>query len=311
MIRRGMPIDIVLNVDTGMEFPAMYEHIDKLERFLLAERGIPITRLRAQRTFEELMLDAVRAESATGETGYGWPNALVRWCTGQLKTHLIQTYTSQLTSLPYQYIGIATDEQYRLDRKNNQNPLHRHPLVDWNVTEAQALAGCYKAGYTWGGLYEHFSRVSCWCCPLQSLEELRALHDFYPEIWARLRDLDDRAIAQFGKWNPYGQFRKNESVRMLEFRFSFEKVWLKSHDSMRSRAFYQELNRLYQDNFYVDGHYFTGPAAPESPRLTRRQRVAALLPYVDMSDLGLLADCDRETAPPLQTQRRKPKTHTR
>lgn len=31
MIERGMPIDMVLYADTGMEFPEMYNHIAKLD----------------------------------------------------------------------------------------------------------------------------------------------------------------------------------------------------------------------------------------------------------------------------------------
>ena len=53
----------------------------------------------------------------------------------------------------------------------------------------------------------------------------RVLRAHYPELWTELRRLDDRAIAQFGRDNPYGQFRKKESVRMLELRFDFEKEW--------------------------------------------------------------------------------------
>lgn len=288
MIRRDMPIDLVLNADTGMEFPAMYEHIDKVDDFLMAERGIRITRLKSQRTFEELMFDAVKADTTFGETGYGWPNAVVRWCTGQLKTHLIHRYTGTLPVQPYEYVAIAADEQYRLARKTNQGALRRHPLVDWNVTEAQALAGCYAAGYTWDGLYKHFSRVSCWCCPLQSLNELRVLHQCYPQVWQMLRALDDRAIAQFGRDNPYGQFRKRESVRMLEARFAFETEWGKAHGETRSRAFFQELDRLYTEQFYVDGHYFAGPSQPEGTVWTQAQRTAALLPYVTDADLNRL-----------------------
>lgn len=38
-----------------------------------------------------------------------------------------------------EYVGIAADEQYRLERANNQNPNHRHPLVDWGWTERDCL----------------------------------------------------------------------------------------------------------------------------------------------------------------------------
>ena len=32
MIERDMPIDYILFCDTGIEFPAMYEHIDRVEK---------------------------------------------------------------------------------------------------------------------------------------------------------------------------------------------------------------------------------------------------------------------------------------
>lgn len=41
MIERGMQIDCILFCDTGLEFPAMYDHLDKLERDI----GRPITRI--------------------------------------------------------------------------------------------------------------------------------------------------------------------------------------------------------------------------------------------------------------------------
>lgn len=44
---RGMKIDLILYCDTGLEFPAMYEHIKQVERYV----GIPITRLKAEKTF--------------------------------------------------------------------------------------------------------------------------------------------------------------------------------------------------------------------------------------------------------------------
>lgn len=67
MIRRGIPFDMVVNVDTGMEFPAMYDHIAQVERFLQAERGMSITRLYPPRSFEELMFQAVKETAEPGD----------------------------------------------------------------------------------------------------------------------------------------------------------------------------------------------------------------------------------------------------
>ena len=57
MVERGMPLDMVLVADTGMEFPEMYRHWDKLEQYLLRERGLKLTILRNPHSFEWLMFD--------------------------------------------------------------------------------------------------------------------------------------------------------------------------------------------------------------------------------------------------------------
>ena len=48
MIELGMPIDAVLYADTGMEFPEMYDHLQKVDDLLFRERGIHMTTLRHQ-----------------------------------------------------------------------------------------------------------------------------------------------------------------------------------------------------------------------------------------------------------------------
>lgn len=136
--------------------------------------------------------------------------------TGQLKTHLISKEVNRLKKEKnaVHYVGIAADEPKRI--KNDQ-----YPLVEWGITEAQALRICYDRGFDWSGLYEIYHRCSCWCCPLQRIDELRKLRKHHPELWARLLELDRRAIAQFGH-TPLGQFRQNWTVGQLEQRFASE-----------------------------------------------------------------------------------------
>ena len=68
MIERGMPIDMVLSADTGMEFPEMYEHLSKLDKHLFRERGIHITTLRHPKGFEYLMFDEPKQKPRSLET---------------------------------------------------------------------------------------------------------------------------------------------------------------------------------------------------------------------------------------------------
>ncbi len=225
MIEKNMPIDAVITADTGMEFPEMYEHLAKMDEYLHRKRGIHITTLWHPRGFEWMMFNEPkrkprclenRARLGIPPYGNGWPGMKVRWCTGQLKTHLIRKEVNRLKKEKnaLHYVGIAADEAWRC--KGEQ-----YPLVEWGITEAQALQICYDRGFDFGGLYEIYHRASCWCCPFQRIDELRKLRVHHPELWARLREMDQRAREQFGP-GPLGQFKKNWSVERLEQRFAQE-----------------------------------------------------------------------------------------
>ena len=123
MLERDMPIDLVLNADTGMEFPEMYEHLKQVDEPLYRERGIHITRLKSPKSFEYMMFDEPKQKASCIANrqllgvpckGNGWPGIRVRWCTGQLKTHLISREVNRLRrDRPcVQYIGIAADSIY-------------------------------------------------------------------------------------------------------------------------------------------------------------------------------------------------------
>ena len=102
----------------------------------------------------------------------------MRWCTNLLKTVPREKFLSELRKNydVIEYIGIAADETERITHKCNSRPNVWLPLVEWGMTEADCLKYCKERGYDWGGLYEKFGRVSCWCCPLQPLNELRVLY---------------------------------------------------------------------------------------------------------------------------------------
>jgi len=228
MLERDMPIDCVLYADTAMDFPEMQAHIAKLDDLLFHERGIHITTLRHPRGFEWLMFNEPkskpsclerRAKMGVPPYGNGWPGIKVRWCTGQLKTHLMDKEVNRLKKEKRAEvcIGIAADEAHRC----KDDPHKCYPLVEWGITEAQALQICYDRGFDFGGLYEIYHRASCWCCPFQGTQELRNLRRHHPELWARLLDMDRRARAQFGN-TPLGVFKKNWTVERLDERFAKE-----------------------------------------------------------------------------------------
>ena len=109
------------------------------------------------------------------------------------------------------------------------------------MTEVDCLQYCYDHGFDWGGLYEYFNRVSCWCCPLKSLAELRQLYHHFPDLWEQLREWDDKC------WNT---FRFDSSIEQLGIRFDLEDEFaIKGlNNSMRNKDFKAEYLRRIKEN---------------------------------------------------------------
>ena len=208
MKEKDMRIDEIVCADTTKEFPQLYEHIEKIKQYTC----MPITILQ-NKTFDYWMFDHEKTRGKNkGQKGYAWASqGQNRWCTSVLKRDLIKSYLNKKygNGSYIQYIGIGMDELNRVD----DNQFKRYPLIDWKMTEGEALKYCYDKGFDWGGLYTKFNRVSCWCCPFSSLRELRNLYIYYPDLWGQLKDMDNRS------WN---QFRAKESVQDLENRFKKE-----------------------------------------------------------------------------------------
>ena len=234
MLEEGMPVDIILFCDTGIEFDGMYHHIDQLEQYI----GRPITRLKAPESFEYYFYEYTPKRKNPNLNGYcsmSWAGPHTRWCTGMLKTRIIKRYLHKLEQeyTVIQYIGIAVDEPKRVKE-------HRYPLVDWHMTEADCLAYCRERGFDWDGLYDIFSRVSCWCCPLQSLDGLRKLRRHFPELWEKLRCMDN---------HTWRKFTKRYTVEQLEIRFAFEEERQSLRLPVKGKVFFDALQERLQNTY--------------------------------------------------------------
>jgi 3'-phosphoadenosine 5'-phosphosulfate sulfotransferase (PAPS reductase)/FAD synthetase len=197
MLERGEPIHSVVFFDGGWEFPQMDEHMAEVER----RTGIEIVRLKPKRSFD------VNCER------WGWPFPRGRWCTRE-KLNALRRYVRAHDAC--QAVGFAVGEEGRTKTKAAQEVPTRWPLIEWGVTEAHALAYCRERGYNWGGLYDIFPRVSCFCCPLQSLAELRKLRQHFPDLWQRMLMMDSKVPA------PNRGFHHYATVHDLEARFAEE-----------------------------------------------------------------------------------------
>lgn len=206
MLEENIPVDEILFCDTGKDFPDMLFHIEKVDEYIKKNYNKSITKLKDEKSFDYYMFEHEKTRGKNkGKKGYGWATMKCRWCTTILKNNVIHRYLSNYKDEGYEeYIGIAYDEQERIKNKN-------YPLVDWKMTEKDCLEYCYNKGFDWNGLYEHFDRLSCWCCPLKNLKELKILYKYYPELWQELKEMDKKS---------YNKFKYNYSVEDLDKKFS-------------------------------------------------------------------------------------------
>ena len=219
MLERGETVHSAIFFDTGWEFPEMYPHIDRLKK----KTGVKIVHLKPKKSFDYWLYERPVVASKGPQKGKiyrignGWPSPLRRWCTRE-KTHAIRRYLKDIPN-SVSCIGFAADESHRATRSANMqtvNGVTRFPLIEWGITESQAIKYCIDRGYKWGGLYDVFNRVSCFCCPLQRLSELRKLRQHYPDIWAKMLKMDKNI-----QYHNRG-FKGYKTVHDLENRFAEE-----------------------------------------------------------------------------------------
>jgi 3'-phosphoadenosine 5'-phosphosulfate sulfotransferase (PAPS reductase)/FAD synthetase len=234
MLEKGIPVDRIICVDTTKEFPQMYKHITKVQA-LIAPLKIEIVKIDFDYWFGEHVKTRGKRK---GEKGYGFPDFRNRWCTA-LKRECCGTVSASkpydvrkrggLNNIAYnvtEFHGIAFDEKERT--LNNKGRNIKYPLVEWEITEKQALEYCYSKGLDWGGLYEKFRRVSCWCCPLSRIGELRILYNDFPELWKRLQEMDKKSFRKF---------RNDYSVNDLSEKFHKENISKQRNRKQVSKCF--------------------------------------------------------------------------
>ncbi|WP_370520812.1 phosphoadenosine phosphosulfate reductase family protein [Dysgonomonas sp. 25] len=212
LIEKGYPLDEVVFYNTGMDFEAIYSTRDRLIPFF-KERGIKFTELHPDKPFLWLMLEKPIRSRDTGlihKYGYSWCGGPCRWGTGEklraLKKHIGHNWD---------YVGIAADETHRFGKETRANRIL--PLVEWGISEAEALQYCYNKGFFWEEngirLYDILDRVSCWCCGNKNLKELFNIYRYLPTYWQQLKELQSKTNRPYRRQSGKSLFDLEEEFR--------------------------------------------------------------------------------------------------
>lgn len=214
LMELGLPLTHVIMYDTGMEFQAVYNTVQRI-RPLVEAYGAEFIILKPKNDWlYDMFLRPIRYRDGSGEHyGADWCGGNCRWRTTD-KVMAINRFLYSLHDDYIQYIGIAYDEPHRVKYEQNKS----YPLVEWKWSEADCLRYCYEKGFFWleddVRLYDVLDRVSCWCCKSKNLKELENMYRYLPKYWQMLRALQSRIPRPF---------RSNgETVFDLEKRFALK-----------------------------------------------------------------------------------------
>lgn len=171
--------------------------------------GYKVTVLHSEKTYKDVFYRVKRKGKFAGEI-YGFPPRHC-WANGELKIPPIRAYWKAQPEDVMQYVGIAIDEQIRLDRvvkSKNQMSL----LEKYGYTEQMAKEKCIEYGLL-SPIYFFSNRGGCWFCQNQSLRQLKELREVHPELWNLLLEMQ--------KESPH-PFMSNYPLDRLENRFMWE-----------------------------------------------------------------------------------------
>lgn len=182
--------DIWATPDIPAYLPELVDFRERIDREILDRYGVPVTHVRAEKSFVELFYRQLTERSKYTGT-YGWPPVFGHWCMKWLKLEPIKKYFEGLDFV--EWIGIAVDETARHGQLNERK---RSALVEHGITEAQAMEICKGLGWV-SPTYLHSGRDGCWFCPCQGLDQLRRLYREFPEYWQKMMEWDKDTKKRF------------------------------------------------------------------------------------------------------------------
>lgn len=149
----------------------------------------------------------------------GFPCSIVRgnWCT-KLKLRPINAW--EKTAGEYiSVVGIAADEPERAEKKTAHGKYL--PLVEQGITEDGAFSICKREGLLSKAYNNGRTRLGCWFCHNQRINELRRLRKEHPELWEKLLILDHSSPCKF---------KPGKTVADFDLRFAAEDAQISLFD---------------------------------------------------------------------------------
>lgn len=208
------PESLPIFTDTGWEFPALYEHIEKFERVT----GRPVIRITAGETLPE----AIRRQKF-------FPNHAARWCTRTMKIEPMNRFLRE--RLPCElWIGLRADEPERTGNTTELDGLTiRYPMREMGMNRHDAVNVCVENDLL-PRYPVYMARGGCIGCFYKRPAEVKAMIHLVPDVIEKLvqleADVQDERSKHFRMFanckTGLAEMRRDETTGKL---FDVADVW--------------------------------------------------------------------------------------
>ena len=174
---------IVCWADTGKQFPEMDGSIRQIEKAC----GFRIVRLQPYITFDEYLFGPLKGILRSG----------IPRCSQEMKRKALSKHAASLPLPQRIALGFNSSEIDRgIDFKARNDTADRmfwFPLQERNVSRAETIKICEKAGFTiLLEMYRKMGRFDCFFCPNQRISQAEKVMTHYPKLWAEWKEIERR-----------------------------------------------------------------------------------------------------------------------
>ena len=195
LLRNGYRVDYIIFTDTLLEFPLMYEYIEKIKKYFKDRYGKEVITLKPKSTFEEWCFGTIKDTNAEFN-GFvrGIPMVWSEPCywRRQSKVRPSEKFEKEvLKGKPFKkYIGFTLNEQHRKS-KDKENI---YPLIDYfQMSESNCQEYLLNQEME-NPLYRFFTRTGCGICPAQSDKAWYQVWKNFPDTWKYMQWIETRLL---------------------------------------------------------------------------------------------------------------------
>lgn len=182
LLRRSVPVDLILFADTGGERPHTYAYVPMFSAWI-SERGFPpIQTVRASRKYETLEAECLDRHQIPG-IAYGSSTCSDAWKI-QAQNKFMNNYEPCINiwsagEKVRKFVGFHANEQARVQHYESKKFHVEHPLIEWGFGQDECEKAILAEALPLPG------KSSCFFCPSMKKREVIDLAANNPELFAR------------------------------------------------------------------------------------------------------------------------------